>query len=189
MSRTLGMAILLLSLLPGPFHLRMARGVPREFLTPNEITKIQQTHEIDQRIRIYLEAAALRLKTAQERFAGKESAEGDPLEFFSVADMIGGYNRIMESITLNLDDAFQRSPKDADKLRSALSALKEAAEKAEKGLAILKKQAEEKLNEPVWNLVNQALEITQGAREGAESGIATLPEPPAKKKGGKSQPR
>jgi hypothetical protein len=185
MKRIFNAAPLLLALLLGMAHFRTVGSAPKEFLTPKEIDQIQQAQEVDRRIKLYLEAAALRLKTAQERLNGKESAEGDPLEFFSVEDMIDGYNRIMGSVMMNLDSAYQNPSQDRDKLRSTLNNLKESAEKADKGLAILKKLAEEKLNEQVWNLVNQAMEITQGAREGAEFGISQLPQPPAKKKGKK----
>ena len=44
-------------------------------------------------------------------------------------------------------------------------------EKDLKSLQIVKKMAEEKQKEELWNLVNQALEIADGARAGAETGL------------------
>jgi hypothetical protein len=159
------------------------RGIPKEFLTPKEISQVQVTHEIDKRIKLYLDAAAMRLQSAQERLSGKESEQGDPLEFFSVEDMMDGYNRIMESVMMNLDDAYQKPAKDGAKLRGALKSLKESTDRSEKRLMILKKLAEDKVNEQLWNLVNQAMEITKGAREGSDFGLAQIPEQPAKKRG------
>ena len=37
----------------------------KEFLTPDEILKLQDAQEIDKRIKIYVDAGALRLKTAE----------------------------------------------------------------------------------------------------------------------------
>ncbi len=63
----------------------------KEYLTQDEITKIQDAQEIDQRTKLYMQAAALRLKVAEERLNGKESVPEDPMEFFSVEDMLEGY--------------------------------------------------------------------------------------------------
>ena len=73
-------------------------SLAKEFLTPDEIFKIQEAQEVEKRIKIYMDAAALRLKTAEERLQGKESVAGDPLEFFTVQEMLDGYNRIIRSV-------------------------------------------------------------------------------------------
>jgi hypothetical protein len=147
----------------------------KEFLTPDEILKLQDAQEIDKRIKIYVDAGALRLKTAEERLQGKESVAGDPLEFFTVQEMLDGYLRIMRSVMFNLDEAAERPSTDRGKLNKALKDLKEGAEKAAKNLTIIKKIAEEKKDEPVWIVTNQGLEIAEGAREGAETGLARFP--------------
>lgn len=152
----------------------------REFLTPKEIQRIQDAQEIDERVKIYLEAAALRIKTAEERLTGKESQTGDPLEFFSVEEMLDGYYRCLRSVMINLDDAAQNPRTAPERLKKALKGLRESTEKAAKDLEVLKKLAEEKRLEKAWNLVNQAIDITQGAREGAELGLSRYPEEKAK---------
>lgn len=160
-----------------------ARSRPeKEFLTAKEIERVQEAQEIDKRVKVYLDAAEMRLKKAQERLLGTESEEPDPFEFFSVEDMLDGYYRIYRSLMLNLDAAFQERGRDTEKVRSALKNLKKSAEKTARELEILKKMAEEKRKEELWNLVNQAIEITEGAEEGAESGLARLPAEPSRKK-------
>jgi len=154
----------------------------KEFLTEKEIERIQEAQVIDERIKIYLEAASLRLKTAEERLYGKESLEGDPFEFFSPEDLLDGYYRILRSAMFNLDEAFQKGGVDPVKVREALKELKKRTESAGKDLEILKKLAEEKQKEELWNLVNQAIDITGGAHDGAESGLARLPAQPSDKK-------
>ena len=153
----------------------------KEFLTPKEIEKIQDTHEIDARVKIYLDAAALRLKTAEDRLVGKESAPGDPLEFFTPEDMLDGYYRILKSVMMNIDEAAEKPGPNRELVGKALKNLKSSTEKAADELQILKKLAEEKKNEGLWNRVNDAIDITSGAHEGAEYGISKQPAPPDKK--------
>jgi hypothetical protein len=143
----------------------------KEFLTEKEIIAIRENQEIARRIKIYMEAAALRLKSAEERLTGKESAKGDPFEFFTPEDMLEGYYRILRSVIFNLDEVYQ-SPRRNDGIAAALKALKEGTEKAVDQLKILKKIAEDQKKERLWNLVNQAIDITNGAHEGAEYGLS-----------------
>lgn len=166
-----------------------ARATPqKEFLTPQEITKIQDAQEIEKRIKIYMEAAELRLKSAQERLTGKEAAEGDPLEFYTVEDMLDGYYRILRSVMLNLDDATQKPDTEPAKLTRALKNVKDTTERATKQLEGLKKIAEDKKLEKVWNLTNQAIDINNGAREGATLALANRPGANEKTKGKPPRP-
>jgi hypothetical protein len=151
-----------------------AYGRPRkEFLTEQEIEIIQANREINIRVKVYLGFALSRLKAAEERLTGKESAPGDPFEFFTVEDMLNGYYRIFESVMINLEDAYEKSdPIEMKKVRSALKTLKKDTETAIPQLEILKKIAEEKDKEELWDLVNKAIEISNGAHEGAETALS-----------------
>jgi len=170
-------------------------GAAKEFLTSKEIEKIQDTYLIDARVKIYMEAAALRLKAAEERLTGKESTPGDPLEFFTPEDMLDGYYRILKSVMMNIDDAAQNPGRtsgvringetarnDKQRIGNALKLLKSETEKDLDELLILKKIAEEKKKEQLWNLVNEAIDITNGAHEGAEYGLSKQPPPPDQNK-------
>jgi len=174
---------LFLSALTCIFAVLAVSGSPkREFLTEKEIELIQESYEIDVRVKRYLDFAAARLKVAEERLSGKESEPGDPFEFFSPEDMLTGYYRILESVMLNLEDAYQKNDTlERGKVQRALKTLKVAMERALKQLEILKTIAEEKNKEEFWNLVNKAIDISKGALEGAESGISKEPDPADKK--------
>jgi hypothetical protein len=152
-------------------------GQSKEFLTPLEIEKIQDAQEIDQRIKVYLEAAALRLKTASDRLAGKESLPGDPLEFFRVEDMVDGYYRILHAVMLNLEDAAQNPKTDQVKFQSAMKNLRSATEAGGRQLEALKKVAEDQRKEAVWNLIVKAIEINKGAHDGAAAAVRKNPRP------------
>jgi hypothetical protein len=153
----------------------------KEFLTNKEIAAIQDAQEIDLRILIYMDAAKLRLKAAEDRLAGKESQEGDPLEFFTPEDMLDGYYRILKSVMANLDAAYQQRIRDQKRIERALKTLKSATETMGPKLEALKKMAEAKKKEELWNRINQAIDITRGAHEGAENGLSKAPASPKKK--------
>jgi hypothetical protein len=146
----------------------------KEFLTPEEIEKVQLAREIDKRIGVYLDAAELRLMTALDRLNGKESPPEHPLEFFSVEEMIDGYYKIFDSIMFNLDDAFQNPGVDIGKVKKALKDLEKKTEQNREELEIIQKKAEEKELVQVWQLVEKALEINDGAHEGAQYGLESL---------------
>jgi len=146
-------------------------GQKKEFLTPDEIEKIQDAQEVNARVKIYLQAASLRLKTAMDRMSGKESAPGDPLEFFSVEDMLDGYYRILHSVMLNVDDAVQNRMGDQKKSQAALKNLKTVTEASLPQLQVLKKLSEDQKREEAWKLIGNAIEITNGAHEGAAKAL------------------
>lgn len=141
----------------------------KEFLTPQEIARIQDAQEIDQRVKVYLEAAVLRLKTVTDRLAGKESMPEDPLEFFSVEDMLDGYYRILHAVMLNLEDASQNPKIDPKKFQVAMKNLKSVTTAGGKQLEAIKKIAEDQRKEAVWQLTVKAIEINKGAHDGALS--------------------
>lgn len=176
MQRTyLMISVLLLLIIASPL-------AGKEFLTDKEIELIQDAQEIGPRTVLYMDAAKARLKAAEERLYGRESLPGDPFEFFTPEDMLEGYYRILQSVMYNLDEAFQTPGSSREQVRKALNALKKTTEYAVKELEILKRLAEEKQKEELWNRINQAIEITQGALDGAESGLTRLPPPAPDKK-------
>lgn len=181
--------LLLLLLLAGTARPACAR----EPLTDKEIEKIRDSYDIDKRMKVFMEAAELRLKSAEDRLNGEESEPGDPLEFFTPEDMLDSYYRIIRSAMMNLDEAAerprrgdpsrtgdmeQRSPRDM--ITAALKALDAGTEKAARRLEILKKIAEEKNKEELWHLVNSAIDITNGAHDGAEYGLSKYSSPKKK---------
>ncbi len=125
------------------FSLVASQESRKEFLTPLEIEKVQVAQEIDLRVKVYLEAAAARLKTTLDRLGGKESIPGEPLEFFSIDDMLDGYYRILHSVMLNVEDAAAKPSTEPAKLQSCLKSLKSGMEKNLLQLEALKRVVEQ----------------------------------------------
>jgi hypothetical protein len=156
----------------------------KESLTPYEIIQMQENKNIDIRVRLYMDAAARRLKTAQERLAGKEPEEGEPFELYTPEDFLDIYCQIFKTVMTNLD-AIAEQPRTKENLGKALKDLKEGSEKNSKALEILKRYAEDQKKEELWNAVNRAIEITADAKSGAEYGLTKHPAPPEKNKTGR----
>ncbi len=150
-------------------------GYPaKEPLTAKEILQIQANKPIDIRVQLYMEAAIQRLKTVEERLAGKEPEEGDPFEFYTPEDMIDGYCQILKTVMINLDDIYQK-PRTSENLGKALKHLKEGTERNGKELEVLKRYAEDQKKEKLWDIVNRAIEMTTEAHKGAEFGLSKQP--------------
>jgi hypothetical protein len=147
-------------------------GMPaKDLLTAKEIILLQDNREINHRVNIYMDAALLRLKSAEERLAGKEPEEGDPFEFFTPEDLVQNYSKLLKNLMFNIDDVYQNPRRDQN-IRKALKSLKEGTEKTAGHLEILKRIAEDQKKEQLWNLLNQAIEITDEAHKGAEYGLS-----------------
>lgn len=166
----LGIRFWILSLLA--LGLFSAPGWAREFLTPKEIVEIREAQEIDRRTELYLKFAALRLSTYKERIKGVESKEGDPLEFFSVADLIYGFGSCLKAVESNLDEAVRYRRVETKRIVKALTLLKNFAGKSLPDLEAASKYAIEKKDETLYNTVQSAGEITQTAVEGSTEGLS-----------------
>jgi hypothetical protein len=168
----------------------VARFLPaspeKEFLTGKEIERLQDAQAIDLRVLVYMDAAERRLKAAEDRLTGKEPEQGDPLEFFTPEDLIDGYDRILQSVMTNLDAAFD-ARRDPRQLNKALKTLKKSTERASGPLDALKKLAEEKKKEELWNLVNKGIDLTGDVHDGAEEGLLKLSGNSKEKSGARSQ--
>ncbi|MDR0310448.1 MAG: hypothetical protein LBJ21_02565 [Acidobacteriota bacterium] len=157
------------------FYPLLSGAWARDFLTDQEITRMQKTQDIDRRTDIYMAAATLRLRSAQDRFEGKESEPGDAMEFYSQEDMLGDYYKIIERVMLIVGDAFE-SPRSRENvnIKKALNKLKSKSSDNLKRLFTLQKLAEEKQKEDLWHGINRAIDITGGVLDGAEEGLSAL---------------
>ena len=171
---------LLLTLLIGTISLGpalfAAPRASREYLTKEEIALVQAKQKIGPRIEYYLRIAELRLESARARLEGEETLPGDPLEYFTPEDMLDGYYRILNSVMLNLEEAYQKSGFDAASLQKALKELNKRTEECSRILGVLETLAKERDDEEMQRLVARASDITHGAREGASQALRALEE-------------
>jgi len=150
-------------------------GRARDFLTGREIALMQNVQSIDKRTGVYMDAAALRLATALDRFEGRESSPGDALEFYSQEEMLDDYCEILEHVMVVVGEAFDEPRRRENvNIKKALKTLKAEMERDRERLGALKRLAEERRDEGLWNRVNRALDVTAGVLDGAGEGLARL---------------
>ncbi len=161
--------ILILTTLPA-----FLAGAPSmDILTEEETILLQENRGISRRVQIFMDAAMLRLKAAEDRLNGKEPEEGDPFEFLAPGDLLHNYCRILTSLMFSVDEAYGDPGRDRN-IKKTLESLKERTEKTARQLEVLKKIAENRKDEKLWDLVSKAVEVTGNAHEGAESGLSEL---------------
>jgi hypothetical protein len=166
--------ILLLSSMLFLFSMSQS-GYARDFLTDKEIELIQDTQSIATRTHIYMEAAALRLKTAQDKLSSKEYEAGDPMELLTPEDVIDDYRKILRSVQLNVQYAFEAPKrKGNESAEKALQTLKEEMEKALKELDVLWKMAEEKHRETLSDRISEVTETSNDLLDDAKEKLAGL---------------
>jgi hypothetical protein len=102
---------------------------------------------------------------------GKEPEQGDPFEFSLPENLIDAYYEIIKSVMANLDNAYE-STNDFVRIKKALGNLKSVTEATASDLEALKKLAEKKQKEELWNSITKAIDITNGAHEGAENSLS-----------------
>jgi hypothetical protein len=134
----------------------------RDYLTDKEIELIQDTQSVASRARIYMEAAALRIKTAQDKLSNKEYAEGDPMEFLTPEDVLNDYGKILRSLQFTLESAIE-SPrhKGYETIGKALKYLKEETPKELRELKVLLQIAVEKHRDTFAERIKDAIDATQ----------------------------
>ena len=167
-------AIPLIFLLVISFFGTASSSPAKEFLTEAEIELIREAQIIETRVKVYMEAAALRLRTAEDRLTGKESEEGDPMEFLSPKDMLSAYYQIIQSVMYNMDDAIENPGRREHNIGKALKIIKSETERSLKELLILKGLAEEKNRESLLNPIDEAIAITDEAHASAMNRLSRL---------------
>jgi len=149
-------------------------GLAREFLLGKEIEQIREAQELDKRTQLYVKFAALRLATFKDRSKGIESKPGDPLEFYSPADLIYGYTRCLKAVQDNVDESVNYKRVEARVLAKALTTLKDFAAKSLPELEEASKYAVDRKNEELYRKVETAFEVTRAAIEGSVEGLRLL---------------
>lgn len=174
------LAFLIGSILCGSVLSAPPRG-SGEFLTEEEIALVQAKQKIGPRVEYYLRIAKLRLESARARLEGVETLPGDPLEYFTPEDMLDGYYRILNSLMLNLEEAYRKSGYNAASMQKVVKELHKRTEECSRILEVLETLAGERNNEELLRLIARATDITGGAHEGAAQALQTLEEESNKK--------
>jgi hypothetical protein len=168
--------LLFLFLLSTPFASKFPTdGCAKDFLTDKEIELLQNTQIVANRARIYMDAAALRLKTAKDKLSNKEYAEGDSMELLTPEEVVGAYSKILQSIHLIVGYAIEEPRrKGNESAPKALKILAAETTTAIKELEVLRRLAEEKQLNSLLDSINDAIETTNDIHIDAKEKLAEL---------------
>jgi hypothetical protein len=136
-------------------------GRARDFLTDKEIDLLQNTQSVANRTRIYMDAAALRLKTVKDKLSNKEYEAGDPMELLMPEEVLDDYCKILRSVHLITGYAIEAPDRRGNEsVEKALTILKAETTIALKELDILLRMAEEKQRNLLSGSINDAIDVT-----------------------------
>jgi hypothetical protein len=154
----------------------------QEWLTPAELQKLRDEQDVVKRTQLYMAAAKLRLETAEARLAGKSSKAGDPLEFHTQADLVGGCRSALRGAMLNIQDQITYKKLRGPELTKSLKTLKSSAESILPRLREILKTARDRLDEPLYRVTKDCIEFAESAVRGADQGLEKYKSEPAPEK-------
>jgi hypothetical protein len=150
-------------------------GHAKDFLIDREIELLQNTQSVATRTRIYMDAAALRLKTMKDKLSNKEYEAGDPMELLMPEEVIDAYCKILRSVQLIMGYAVEApNRRGHESAAKALKTVNEETKKALTELSVLRKMAEEKESIPLSDSINDAMDITTDLLKDADEKITRL---------------
>lgn len=95
-----------------------------------------------------------------------DSEQPNPLEFFTYTDLVYGYERAVDGITVNVDDKYKRTPE--KDLRKALQKVNEKVQGFIPRLAAVKELAVQQKDEELYRQVERAERISEIALKGSQ---------------------
>jgi hypothetical protein len=146
----------------------------QEWMTPAEIEKFRDEQDLAKRTGLYMNAAKLRLEQAAERLSGKNSAEGDPLEFHSVTDLIWGCRSAIRAAMLGIQDQVTYKKAESVEVIKALKELKSTTEGLLPELERVQKLALEKRDEALYKAVKECAQYADSAARGSKDAIEKM---------------
>lgn len=149
-------------------------GQIQEWMTPAEIEKFRDEQDLSKRTGLYMSAAKLRLEKAGERLSGKNSAEGDPLEFHSVTDLILGCRSAIRAAMLGIQDQVTYKKAESEEVIKALKELKSTTEGIMPELERVQKLALEKRDEALYKAVKDCAQYADSAARGSKDAIEKM---------------
>ena len=174
---------------------RRSKTRHQEF-TEEELDGLRTYQDLKKRVEIFLKIAESRLNEIHLRMTGqryKSAASPDkdakaqkkkkkkkkkkdaqkakakqpnPLEFYTYADLVYGYQRAIDGITINVDDKYKRTPE--KELRKALKKLNGKIQEFIPRLAPVKQLAIDKKDEDLYRQVERAERISDIALKGSQ---------------------
>lgn len=132
-----------------------------EYLTEAEIEQVREAQVIDLRIKVFMKIAERRLLLAEEPqapSAKKDEADWGRLPPLSQADLLRQYGQAIEEAIINVEEAYDRNPRD-ERLLKALTIFGEHAARHLQRLESLRPRITEEATRQVLDQVLDDLKL------------------------------
>jgi hypothetical protein len=156
------------------FIQRRARtGVSGDQFTSEEYEKIQDAQELLKRVKAFIEIAESRLVEIHRRIDKVEwdKEEENPLEFYTVAQMVHAYQRAIEGIMVNIDEKAKYKMAKKKEIRKSLELLNKKMQEFIPKLEPLEQLAIDTNDEELDYEVRKAKISSGTALKGSQMGI------------------
>lgn len=163
------------SLLPGSSVSPQIRGssVRGDQFTEEELDKVREAQELVPRVERFLEITESRLTEIERRLRKEEwtKEEPNPLEYYTLAQMVHAYQRALEGIMVNIDDRAKHGTAKQKDIRKSLRKLNKSVIEFLPRLEPLEQLAIDTEDEELYREVRKALKSTETALKGSQMGL------------------
>lgn len=148
----------------------------RDRFTEKEFTKVQYAQQLVKRVDAFLEIAESRLTELERRRDGVEwtEKEENPLEFYTLDDLVFAYSRAVDGIMVNIDAQVERGQASEKDVRKALRKFDDKLGGFVSRLEALKGYVEERRDPEFAQRWEQALKTSEIARKGIAYGLGKV---------------
>jgi len=162
---------------------RYSTEISGDKFTDEEFTKIRDNQELRKRVDIFLGIAEARLTEISRRLNNEEwkpsgkgkgkdkEAEVNPLEFFTIEEMVHAYERALNSAMINIDEKVKYKLATEKDVRKSLEKLNKKINEFAPRLAPIKELALKNKDEILYRELTRAEKTTEIARKGSAFGL------------------
>ncbi len=148
----------------------------RDRFTEAEFSKVQYAQQLVKRVEVFLEIAETRLRELERRRDGVEwtGKEENPLEFYTLDDLVFAYTRAVDGIMVNIDAQVERGQAEEKDVRKALRKFEDKLGGFVSRLEGLKGYIEERRDPEFAQRWEEALRTSEIARQGIAFGLGKV---------------
>lgn len=162
-----------------PVSLRQRRDLPGtphgDQFTEDELDKIRFNQELKKRVEIFLKIAESRMKEIDKRlqpgYKGDSKEEDNPLQFYTLADMVHAYERAIDAIMTNIDEKYKYKQASEKDIHKSLKKLNKKINEFIPKLDPIKQHAVKIRDEVLYRETLKAMKTSDIAKKGSELGL------------------
>jgi len=152
---------------------RYSTTISGDQFTELEFEEIRDAQKIVDRVKVFLELAESRLIEIERRRSGAEweEEEPNPLEFYTVAQMVHAYQRSIEAIMINIDERVKYGTSKEKDIRKSLKLLNAKILDFLPRLEPIQQSAIDTKDEELYLEYKKAKKSSDTARKGSQMGL------------------